>query len=97
MQPVTKRVLKVYGAWVLLWVAIAFFGGTLSGHGEFGISAQLILSFTSFPFGFLSFHAPNGTVVGTAVAGVIGLVQWAAVAEINGRLTYWSKKRRENT
>ena len=96
-QPATKRVLKFYGVWVLVLALIAFLGNALSGHAEFGISAHLILSITGFTLGFLSFDAPNGTAVGTAVAGVIGLVQWAAVAEINGKLTYWWKKRHGNT
>jgi hypothetical protein len=84
MQPMTKKVAKYYGGWVLLWVAIAFLGNTLAGHGEYGISAHLVLSFTGIPLALLSWLLlPNGTPLGTLVAGIIGLLQWCAVAELN--------------
>lgn len=95
--PATKSVLKFYGTWAIVWVLIALVGNAVSGHAEFGVSAHLLLSITGFPLAFLSFHAPNGTVLGTVVAGGIGLAQWAVVAEVNGRLICWWNKRHGNT
>lgn len=85
MPKPVKKVLVLYGGWSLLWLVVAACGNTFSGHGEFGISSHLILTFTGLPLGLLSLHAPNGTVIGVAVAGVIGTVQWCAVAELNRR------------
>jgi len=84
-----KKVLALYGAWSALWLIVAALGNTFSGHGECGISAHLILAFTGLPFGLLSLHARNGTALGVAVAGVIGTVQWCAVAELNRRWGLW--------
>lgn len=94
MQPFTKKVAKYYGAWVLLCVCVAALGNTFAGHGEYGISAHLLLSFTGIPFGPLSWHIhPNGSALGTLVAGAIGLLQWCAVAELNSRYNNWRRSK----
>jgi len=79
-------VAKYYGSWVLLWFSTAFLGNTFAGHGEYGITAHLVLSFTGLPLALLSWEIhPNGSVLGTFAAGAIGLVQWCVVAELNAR------------
>ena len=89
-----KKVLALYGSWALLWLAIAVLGSAFSGHGEYGICAHLILAFTGLPLGLLSLHAPNGTALGVALAGVIGTAQWCAVAELNHRWERWQSARK---
>jgi len=93
-QP-AKKVLALYGGWSLLWLAVAAWGNTFSGHGEFGISSHLILAFTGLPLGLLSLHVPNGTILGVAVAGAIGTAQWCAVAELNRRWERWQSARKD--
>jgi len=89
-----KKVLALYGCWSLLWVAVAAYGYLFTSHGEFGISAHLILAFTGLPLALLSFHiVPNGTVLCVAIAGLIGTLQWVAVAEINRRWECWKNER----
>lgn len=92
-----KNVLALYGGWSALWLVVAAFGNTFSGHGEYGISAHLVLAFTGLPLGLLSLHAPNGTALGVAVAGVIGTVQWCAVAELNRRWELWKGARKNGS
>jgi len=94
MQPTTRKVAKYYGSWTLLWFCIAALGNTFAGHGEYGISAHLVLSFTGLPFALLSWHIhPNGSALGTFVAGAIGLLQWCVVAELNSRFNSWRRSR----
>ncbi len=88
------KVLVLYGGWSLLWLAIAVLGSAFSGHGEYGICAHLILAFTGLPLGLLSLHAPNGTALGVAVAGIIGTAQWCALAELNRRWERWQSVRK---
>lgn len=95
MQPVTKRVATLYGGWALLWLSVAFFGNALAGHGEYGITAHLTLSFTGIPLAPLSWHIhPNGSVLGTLAAGAIGVLQWCAVAELNARYNIWRSSKK---
>ena len=91
MQPITKKVAMLYGAWICLWLAIALYGKYFTSHGEFGISAHLWLILTGFPFSLLSLAAPNGTVLGAFVAGLLGLLQWCQAAEAVSR---WIARRK---
>ncbi len=86
MKALTKKIAVLYGAWALLWVSIALYGALFTYHGEFGISAHLWLTLTGLPSSFVSWAIhPHGTVLGGIVAGVAGLLQWSAIAEISAR------------
>jgi len=94
MRPISSSVAKYYGGWSILWVCVAYFGNTFSGHGEYGITAHLVLSFTGLPFALLSWEIhPNGSVLATCAAGFIGLVQWFAVAELYARFNMWHRSK----
>ncbi|MGB4065083.1 MAG: hypothetical protein WBK19_14760 [Azonexus sp.] len=89
-----KKVTKYYGTWAAMWVAIAFFGNTFAGHGEYGLTAQFVLGITGLPLALLSWQLRfDGSLDGTLLAGVIGLVQWSVVAEANVRWEAWRKSR----
>lgn len=77
-----------------MWVAVACFGNTFAGHGEYGETAHFILSVTGLPFALLSLHIiPNGSILATMAAGMIGLLQWSVVAEANARWEAWRRSR----
>jgi len=98
MATSTKRVIKIYGAWVLVWLAIAAYGSLFVAHGEYGISSHLWLTITGFPLSLISwFIKPHGTFFGSLVAGAIGLVQWCVVAEVNARWDAWRKSKANET
>lgn len=79
--PTTKKIAKYYGAWAAAWIAVAFFGNTFAGHGEYGETAHLVLMLTGLPFALLSLHIiPNGSILATLAAGMLGWVQWSLVA-----------------
>ena len=95
MKRITKKIVKVYGIWVLLWLCVAGYGALFSYHGEFGVSSHLLLTITGLPLSLLSWHVkPNGTVLCVLVAGIIGLVQWGAIVEINARYDEWRNSRK---
>lgn len=94
MHPATKKVAKFYGAWALSLFVIAALGNSFSGHGEYGVSTHLWLTITGLPLALLSWYVPNGTALGVLVAGLIGTIQWAAVAEANARWEAWRQTRR---
>lgn len=86
MGKLTRRVVVVYGAWVCLWLGISGYGVLFTGHGEYGIGSHLWLTISGVPASLLSWLvSPDGTITGTLVAGILGLVQWATVAEVAGR------------
>lgn len=86
MAKLTKRLIAIYGAWVCVWFGIAGYGALFTGHGEYGVSSHLWLTISGVPASLLSWLVtPNGTVAGTVVAGLLGLVQWGAVAEVAAR------------
>jgi hypothetical protein len=94
MGSATRKTVKFYGAWATLWVAVAFFGNTFSGHGEYGLTAQFVLSLTGLPLALLSWQvAFEGSVAATLSAAVIGLLQWMLVAETNARWESWRRSR----
>ena len=94
MHRTAKKVAKWYGAWALAVLTIAVLGNSFSGHGEYGISAHLWLTITGLPLSLLSWHLPNGTILGVLGAGLIGTAQWTAVAEANARWEAWRQTRR---
>ena len=90
MHSAVKKVLVGYGGWSLLWLAIAAFN-----IGDGGVPAHLNLVVTGLPFGLLSLYiAPHGSVLGVAIAGVIGTVQWCLVAKLNQRRKRWQNDRK---
>ena len=92
METGAKKVIQIYGAWVLVWLVIAAYGVLFTGHGEFGVTSHLWLTITGLPLSLISwFITPHGTFIGSLVAGVIGLAQWIAVAEANSRWDKWCK------
>ena len=93
MHQSAKKIAKWYGAWALAVLMVAALGNSFSGHGEYGISAHLWLTITGLPLSLLSWHLPNGTVLGVLVAGLIGTAQWIAVAEANARWDAWRQTR----
>ena len=98
MQPKTIRTLKYYGLWAFAWVSLTVYGQAVLGHGEYGISAHLILVLTGSPLSLFSCSVhPNGGVLATFAAGVIGLFQWCIVAELSARYEAWRKSRGLNT
>lgn len=86
MAKLTKRLVVVYGAWVCLWLAISGYGALFTGHGEYGVSSHLWLTISGVPASLISWLVtPYGTLTGTLVAGVLGLIQWVTVAEVAAR------------
>lgn len=84
----------MYGGWAAALLTIAVLGNAFSGHGEYGISTHLWLTLTGLPLSLLSWYVPHGSVAGVLVAGLVGTVQWAAVAEANARWEAWRATRR---
>ena len=97
MKPRTAKVAALYGAWVLSWICIASYGALFNHHGEFGVSAHLWLTLTGLPLSFISWALrPHGTVPGGIVAGVAGLIQWGAIAEVCARWDDRKKSRNQS-
>jgi len=86
MGRVTILVAAGYLAWVVVCVFI-----TVLKIGDAGVNAHLALVFTGLPSALLSLVLPNGTLLAVLVAGLLGIVQWAAVAELIHR---WASQRR---
>jgi hypothetical protein len=94
MQPMTIKVAKYYGAWVLLWTGVALTGKVFTYHGEYGISAHLILSFTGAPLAPFSWYIhPHGSILATLVVGLIGLIQWCVVSELSSWYDKWQENK----
>lgn len=86
MSPATKKVAIYYGVWVLFCMLWA-----LTGFGD-SKAAHLYLALTGLPLALLSLHIiPNGTLIATFAAGLIGLLQWCLVAEANAK---WGELRK---
>ena len=64
-----------YGLWVLLNVLVALFN-----IGDGGVNSHLALLFTGFPAALPSLALRHATLPAVALAGVLGLAQWGAVA-----------------
>ncbi len=98
MATSTTKVIKIYGAWVLVWLALSEYGLLFAEHGEFGVSAHLWLTITGLPLSLLSWLiTPHGLFIGAVVAGVIGLAQWSIVAEAIARWDVWRKSKANET
>lgn len=92
MDVAARKVLKLYGAWSLLLLAATVLGSAFSGHGEYGITAHILLTITGLPLSLLSLHIlPNGGALAVLAAGLIGTAQWVMVAEANARWEHWRK------
>ena len=74
-----------YGAWVVVCFLI-----TVLNIGDGGVNAHLALIFTGPPASLLSLYLPHGTLTAVLAAGVLGLIQWSAIAELVSR---WSSGR----
>lgn len=88
----TKKVALFYGIWVVLCIGLSAigYGDSKAGH--------LFLAVSGLPLGLLSLHIiPNGSVIATAVAGLVGLAQWCLVAEANARWEAWRTSKNANT
>ena len=85
----TKIVAIVYTAWALAFFLIAVYGALFSGHGEYGVSAHLWLTLTGMPLSFISWAVPHGSILGVAVAGVAGIIQWGAISEF---WVWWDRR-----
>jgi len=94
MHTAAKKVLKFYGAWSLLLLAVTVLGSAFSGHDEYGISAHFLLAVTGLPLALLSLHmVPNGGASAVLVAGILGTIQWVLVADANARWEQWRQSR----
>lgn len=94
MHTTARKVFAFYGAWCLLLLAVTVLGASFSGHGEYGISAQLLLIATGLPLSLLSLHVlPNGGALAVLTAGLIGTLQWILVAEANAR---WVRRSQDH-
>ncbi len=84
MRP--SLVAKLYGLWAIACLVGLLIGNLHTGHGEWGISIHLILIATGLPLSLLSLQVvPNGTLLSSGVAGILGLLQWWAIAEVSRR------------
>jgi hypothetical protein len=52
--------------------------------GDGGVGSHLALAFTGMPSSLLSLYLPNGSMVATITAAILGFVQWVAV------VAWWS-------
>ena len=79
-------VAKFYGLWLITCLLGLLAGNFYTGHGEWGISIHLVLIATGLPLSLLSLQVvPNGTLFSSGVAGILGLLQWWAIAEASRR------------
>jgi hypothetical protein len=98
MTTLPRKIAALYGVWFMFWLLLAIYGSLFSNHGEFGVIAHLWLIITGIPLSLLSLHVmPNGSVFGVFLAGVIGLIQWCAVAVLSVRWDAWRKRQKNNT
>lgn len=89
MSRCTKIVEIAYTAWAVAFFLIAVYGALFSGHGEYGVSAHLWLTLTGMPLSFISWAVPHGSILGVAVAGVAGFIQWGAISEF---WVWWDRR-----
>ena len=80
MSTITKKVAVFYGAWVLICIVLSVigYGDSKAGH--------IYLAFTGMPLALLSLKiVPNGSVIATVAAGLIGWLQWCLIVEACSR------------
>jgi hypothetical protein len=82
-------VVLAYTAWVMAFFLIAVYGAFFSGHGEYGVSAHFWLTLTGMPLSFISWAVPHGSILGVAVAGIAGIIQWGAISEF---WAWWDRR-----
>ena len=78
-------ILAIYCFWVLFWLGITAYGHFFTGHGEYGISAHLVLLLTGLPLSSLSWFLPHATITGVLSAGVLGWIQWFSFSKLLSR------------
>lgn len=86
----TNIVGMAYGAWAAVFFLVAVYGAMVADHGELGISAHLWLTLTGMPLSFISWGVPHGSVLGVAVAGIAGTIQWGAISEF---WAWWDRRK----
>jgi hypothetical protein len=69
-----------YGAWVIASVVL-----NALAIGDWAAYAHLALVVTGPPAALFTLYLPNGALSSTVAAGVLGWVQWVAVAELLSR------------
>jgi hypothetical protein len=74
-----RLVAYVYGTWCAVLIAVA-----VLNIGDGGVGSHLALAFTGMPASLLSLYLPNGSVLATIVAAVLGFAQWVAI------VAWWS-------
>ena len=76
----------IYGAWATICVLLTAFD-----LGD-AVDGQLLLIVSGFPLALLSLDVvPNGSVLATLSAGVLGCLQWFLVVEANTRFNAWKQ------
>lgn len=86
----TRNISIAYGVWAAAFFLIAVYGALFSGHGEYGVSAHLWLTLTGMPLSFVSWGLAHGSVLGVAVAGAAGIIQWSAISEF---WAWWDRRK----
>ena len=85
-----RRIVIIGGSyliWTLIWMFVAY-----GGDGHASEDAHLYLIVTGAPLAILSLALPNGSVLAIAAAGLLGTVQWIAVAAIDW---YFDRRNRD--
>ncbi|MBV6412600.1 MAG: hypothetical protein OMOMHJEC_00372 [Xanthomonadales bacterium] len=88
MKRATLIVVSVYGIWCLAWLCLG------AAHVGDGLkAAHLALMVTAPPLSLFSLYFPHGTLHATLAAALLGLIQWASVAEVRERYLAWRGSR----
>lgn len=82
IDPTTKKFAKCCGTLGALLGAVAFFGNMFAGYSEYGEISHSGLPVTGLPFVSMA-------------AGVIGLVHWPVIAEVNAGWEACRKSRHD--
>jgi len=76
-----------YSLWVLLWAILLLMGMV-------DYSAAIVLTLSSLPLGLLALkYFPDAGIYTALSAGLIGLLQWSLVAELNSRFNAWRNEK----
>lgn len=68
--------LSMYITWTLLAFFVALYGYYFTSHGEYGVSAYLLLTITGLPSSLISWLLPHGSISAVFVSGLLGITQW---------------------
>jgi len=87
MKPITIKIASFYSLWVLLWIILL-----LTGMVDY--SSSIVLTLSSLPLGLLALkYFPDAGIYTALTAGLIGLLQWSLVAELNSRFNTWRSEK----